>query len=238
MKKFALAVAALLVLGAQPLMADSFGSLADVIAHGNSITFGDKTFSHFATSSSTGPNVGNGIGVAPGASNIAVDVSNTGSTYVITFSGFSLLADGFAPGDLGVADLKISFDVHASAALIDQVDQLVAGSITGLGHAYSDETVTWGLGGTTSMHTLAGGAQTFAAVGPTSDVHVLKDVNVLAVGAADGHISAIEQSFHQTDHHTGSVPEIDASVFASALTLLIGCVAVMFGRKKVATVVG
>lgn len=232
MKKFVLAVAFLLVLGAQPLMAASFGSLQDIIDGGNSITYGDKTFSNFLTTSSTGPNTGGGVGVAPTASQIFVDVNNVDCDYTITFSGFSLTAGGFDPGDIGTADLTISFDVQA-AQLIDEVDQSLVGSVTGTGHAFSDENITWG-GGSTSMHTDAGGGQTIAAINPASTtLHISKDVNVLAVDASSAHISVIEQSFHQI-----CIPEIDGSVFASALTLLIGCVAVLFGRKKVATVAG
>jgi hypothetical protein len=242
MKKFMWALSAMVVLAAQPLMAASFGTLDTIIANGNSITFGDKTFSNFAVMTSEGPNTGGGVSNAPSAADISVTVTNVGPVYNLLFSGFSLTADGFAAGDLGVADLTLTFDVKVNAAntTISGIDMTAVGSLTGTGHAFVDETATYP-GGSTALHADAGGSNVSAAVNPPSTtLHIIKDASVLASGNSSAHISAIEQSFEQRGGKGGGggVPEINPNVFASARSLLFGCVAVMMGRRKVAPVVG
>jgi hypothetical protein len=229
MKCTTCAILGLLLLAAAPATAGTIGTLAFIESHGNSVTVGDKTFSNFSLGSSAGPNTGGGVSSAPGTGDVTVSISVSGSTYNVLFSGFSLTADGFADGDKGQADMTIAFDVSVNGpAKIDGVDLTVTGGASGNAHATVDETVTYA-GGTTALSATGGGPQQFGdVVPPASSVHVIKDANVLAVGVASAHISAIEQSFHQT----GQVPEIDANIFASALTLLLGCVAVLLGRRK------
>ncbi|MBS0264924.1 MAG: hypothetical protein JSS02_23520 [Planctomycetes bacterium] len=230
MKRFVLAFLALISLGAQSASAVT---LEDIILNGNSITDGDKTYSNFSTSGSTNV-AGNGVASYPNAADITVTLSHSGNLYSITFSGFSLTGDAFGTGDIGQADLSISFDVTAAAGhQITSVGQTITGSWTdGAGHAYSDETIS----GYGNLHTEAGSTTSAPIAPPAQTLHIVKDVNVLAVwneaaesnGSSSAHISVIQQSFQQT----ATAPEIHANALWSAISLLMGSVAVILGYRR------
>ncbi|MBS0264926.1 MAG: hypothetical protein JSS02_23530 [Planctomycetes bacterium] len=229
MKRVLLPLLAMVALGAQVASATT---LQDIIDDGNSVVFGDKTFSNFVYSRSTIENGLAGTASAPTASEITVTFSNTGPDYYVTFSGFSLTADAFLPGDSAEANMAISFNVTAGPGFkIASVDQSVTGSWTAnRGHAYSEETVT----GVGTMTTNAGTSSTMNVTPPLKTLHISKDVNVLAEyngGDSTAHISVVQQSFHQV---VDNAPEINANLLVSAVSLLLGSVAVLFGRKKFA----
>jgi Flp pilus assembly protein TadG len=190
-------------MGAGSLFAQIYtDTLADLAAHGGSLSIGDKTFSGFsylATSDLTS--------FDPTQITVTASIGSDG-TYYLTWSGNIALAT-FATA---TADLKLNYIVMASGGSISMIDQAYTGSAQPAGSTFLavDETVSTGsFGGTIvgQSHLTAYDVTDPPAesndelniVPPQTLLYVTKDIALAAISPPAGFvtISQVTQSFHQ-----------------------------------------
>jgi hypothetical protein len=205
-------------MGVTPLFAQPIytGTLADLATLGGTLTVGDKTFSGFNYSASSGLTSFN-----PSQITVTASIGSDG-VYYLTWSGNIALATF----DTVVADLKLNYIVSASAGSIYMIDQAYTGSAQGGGLLAVDETAAIGnFGGTivghSHLNTLdvsdppAEINDVLNIVPPETDLYVTKDIALAAIGPSGSlvTISQVTQSFHQ-------VPEPTTMMFAGVCLLL------------------
>jgi hypothetical protein len=186
----------------------SAGTIADWQAAGI-ITVGDKDFTFISASANLA------------ATDVTITEVVTGIFTVNIGDGMSNV---LGAGVTGLGDLQYSVTITDPTAAFTNValDSTHIGGDTRV-----DKVITGG--GSPHLVSTNGGIDFKALTGTFVTVDDQIDISS---GSA---LTSIQNSYRQT---TAGVPEMDANVFASALTLLFGCVAVMLGRRKVAPVVG
>ena len=196
-------------------------TLADLVAHGGSLSIGDKTFSGFDYLASSQLTAFDPTQITVTAS-IGLD-----GTYYLTWSGNIALATFSTTA----ADLKLNYIVMASGGSIASIDQSYTGSAQGGGLLAVDETAALnnfggqivGQSHLTALDVSDPPAEindVLNIVPPETLLFVTKDITLAAVapGGSLVTISQVSQSFHQ-------IPEPGTLFLGSlggALLLLLG----------------
>ena len=203
--------------GVIPLFAQTNDTLADLVANSKTLTIGDKTFSNFSFTSN------NLTSFDPSQIQVGASIGADG-TYDLTWSGNVSLATLAT----ATADLKLNYEVTASAGTIYMIDQAYTGSeVNGL--LLINESVSQGgfsvapFDGYSQLNNYdvsdppAESNDLLNLTTPAAQLYVTKDI-ALAGFTPGGFVSVSEvtQSFHQ-------VPEPSTLALAglSGLSLLL-----------------
>jgi hypothetical protein len=194
-------------IGAGSLSAQIYtDTLADLAAHGGSLSVGDKTFSgfsYFASSDLTS--------FDPTQITVSAGIGSDG-VYYLTWSGNIALATF----STAVADLKLNYIVMASGGSIAIIDQADTGSAQGGGLLAVDETAALGsFGGQivgqshlTALDVSDPPAEindVLNIVPPQTFLYVTKDIALAGIAPSGSlvTISQVSQSFHQVPEPGG-----------------------------------
>jgi hypothetical protein len=231
-----LSIAALLGLvlglGAPTTRADvTDPSLQDLITSGGSLTVGDKVFSQFGYTATSGD--------APLASNISVGQIPPAGTDAFGNFGIRFGLAGFdAPGNNVATDFLITYAVTAPSALLTDIHLLSNLSIAGtpapgdvpFGHivetirAAGNPQIAQISNSVTATSSSLSALATFNPAGPYTTIFVTKDVQLFSTPGAIVTVSFIDQAFSQ-------VPEPSAWLL-TGLELSCGCVLVFSRRLR------
>jgi len=202
--------------------------LQDLITTGGSLTVGDKVFSNFGYTPSSGD--------APSASDISVNPIPPAGTDAFGNFGIRFGLAGFDTPDGISTDFLISYTVTAPSALLVDIHLTSNLSIAGtpfLGanpfgnivetiRAEGNPVIAQISNSVTATSSSLSALATFDPAGPYTTIFVTKDVQLFSTPGAITTVSFIDQAFSQ-------VPEPSAWLL-TGLELSCGCVLV-FGRR-------
>jgi len=225
----AAALGLFLGLGAPTTRADvTDPTLQDLITTGGSLTIGDKVFSGFGYTPSSGE--------APLASNITVGQIPPAGTDALGNVGIRFGMAGFDTPNGTPTDFLITYTVTAPSALLTDIHLFSNLSIAGtpapgdspFGHivetinAAGNPQIAQINNTVTPTSSSLSATATFNPPGPYTTLFVTKDIELFSTPGANVTVSFIDQSFSQ-------VPEPSAWLL-TGLELSCGCVLV-FGRR-------
>lgn len=231
-KLIGIAAVTCLVAMIQTAQAAFTDDLADLVVNNGTLAIGDKIFSGFDYQAT-------GLSGFDASTIIVTASQDVNGVYYLTYTGNMQLAGNAA----ATADLKLGYDVTATAGLISMIDQRYVGGVLN-GSLLINETATSGAPTAHSQLSFndvsdpntypsgpfdTGELDLLGVLPPQSAIHVDKDISY-AIFGPDGvggqvSVSVVQQSFHQ-------VPEPTTMIAGALLLLPFGASTLRFFRKN------